>query len=80
MADYLELAELMCQDALAREESCGCHFRQEHASAPTGEPRRDDARFAHVAVWFHQGEDRPAALVSEPLAFTEYPPAHRSYR
>jgi succinate dehydrogenase / fumarate reductase flavoprotein subunit len=78
VADYLELAELMCRDALAREESCGSHFRQEHAT-DQGEPRRDDARFAHVAVWFHR-DRQPPRLVHEPLAFSEYPPVTRSYR
>jgi succinate dehydrogenase / fumarate reductase flavoprotein subunit len=79
VADYLELAELMCQDALAREESCGCHFRREHATAD-GECRRDDERFAHVAAWFHQGEGRPARRAEEPLHFADFPPTERSYR
>ena len=79
VADYLELAELMCRDALAREESCGCHFRQEHASAE-GEALRDDARFSHVAAWSHEGDGRPPGLHREPLGFAEYLPAQRSYR
>jgi succinate dehydrogenase / fumarate reductase flavoprotein subunit len=79
VADYLELAELIGRDALARDESCGCHFRQEHATTD-GEPRRDDARFAHVAAWFHQGEDRAPRLETEPLEFTELPPSERNYR
>ncbi len=79
VADYLELAELICQDALCREESCGSHFRQEHATAD-GEARRDDARFSHVATWFHQGEGQPSRLVREPLTFSELAPTERSYR
>jgi succinate dehydrogenase / fumarate reductase flavoprotein subunit len=79
VADYLELAELICRDALAREESCGSHFRAEHATTD-GEARRDDARFSHVAAWFHQGEGQPPRLATEPLAFTELPPSERSYR
>jgi succinate dehydrogenase / fumarate reductase, flavoprotein subunit len=79
VADYLELAELICRDALAREESCGSHFRAEHATAD-GEARRDDARFSHVAAWFHQGEGRLPRLATEPLAFTELPASERSYR
>ena len=59
VADFLELGELMCRDALAREESCGCHFREEHQTAD-GEARRDDARFAHVAAFLHRGDARRA--------------------
>ena len=78
VADYLELGELMCRDALAREESCGCHFRQEHATAD-GEAQRDDQRFSHVAAWFHE-ESAPARRLCEPLGFSEFLPAVRSYR
>jgi succinate dehydrogenase / fumarate reductase flavoprotein subunit len=73
VADFFELAELMCRDALAREESCGCHFREEHQT-PDGEARRDDARFGHVAVW--QGPQR----LEEPLRFETVTPSERSYR
>jgi succinate dehydrogenase / fumarate reductase flavoprotein subunit len=78
IADFFELAELMCVDALHREESCGAHFRQESQTAE-GEPRRDDARFAYVAAWEHAGEDRPPVLHEEPLVFESVTPAKRSY-
>ena len=68
VADFLELGELMCRDALAREESSGCHFRAEHQT-DDGEARRDDAHFAHVAAWMPgEGGQGPARLV-EPLHF-----------
>jgi succinate dehydrogenase / fumarate reductase flavoprotein subunit len=78
VADFLELAELMCRDALVREESCGAHFRVEHQLE--GEARRDDARFCHVAVWEHRGDGEPPARHAEPLAFEHVPLATRSYR
>ncbi|HSK05631.1 MAG TPA: fumarate reductase/succinate dehydrogenase flavoprotein subunit [Kofleriaceae bacterium] len=78
VADFLELAELMCRDALAREESCGAHFRVEHQIE--GEARRDDARFCHVAVWEHRGDGELPARHTEPLAFEHVPLATRSYR
>ena len=78
VADFLELGELMCRDAMVREESCGAHFREEHQTED-GEAARDDARFAHVAVWFDQGEAPPVRL-TEPLAFCAIAPARRSYR
>src|SRR5262249_18010670 len=55
VADFLELAELMCLDALERRESCGGHFRVEYQT-PEGEARRDDAQFSHVAAWEYTGE------------------------
>jgi succinate dehydrogenase / fumarate reductase flavoprotein subunit len=64
VADFLELGELMCRDALAREESCGGHFREEH-QYPDGECKRDDVNFAHVAAWEYAGEgDAPSATRS----------------
>jgi succinate dehydrogenase / fumarate reductase flavoprotein subunit len=78
VADYLELGELMCRDALAREESCGCHLRVEHQT-PDGEPRRDDRRFAHVALWTHR-RGQPPLRSEEPLVFESMRPADRSYR
>jgi succinate dehydrogenase / fumarate reductase flavoprotein subunit len=78
IADFFELAELMCRDALAREESCGGHFREEHQT-PEGEARRDDERFAHVAVWEHTGNGAPVRHV-EPLSFEYVPPSQRSYK
>ena len=56
VADFLEFGELMCRDALTREESCGGHFRVEHAT-PDGEAKRDDEHFCHAAVWEYAGED-----------------------
>lgn len=78
VADYLEFAELLCLDALEREESCGAHFREEHQTAE-GEPRRDDQRFAHVAAWEYAGED-PPILHREPLKFEFVAPSTRSYQ
>jgi succinate dehydrogenase / fumarate reductase flavoprotein subunit len=78
VADFLELGELMCRDALAREESCGCHFREEHQT-PDGEARRDDERFAHVAVWEWAGAERAPLRHEEPLVFEYVPLAIRSY-
>jgi succinate dehydrogenase / fumarate reductase, flavoprotein subunit len=78
VADFVELGELMCMDALAREESCGSHFREEHQTG--GEPRRDDARFAHVAIWSFAQEGRAPTLHKEPLTFEALRLAERSYR
>ena len=79
VADFLELGELMCRDALERDESCGSHFRVEHQT-PDGEAKRDDTRFAHVAVWKNAGPDAPARRHVEPLAFTAGAPSARSYQ
>ncbi|HWU90819.1 MAG TPA: fumarate reductase/succinate dehydrogenase flavoprotein subunit [Kofleriaceae bacterium] len=78
VADFLELAELMCRDALAREESCGSHFRLEYQV--DGEAKRDDEHFCHVAVWEHRGEGEPPARHIEPLVFENVKLATRSYR
>ena len=79
VADFLELGELMCRDALAREESCGCHFRVEHQTED-GEARRDDEGFAHVAVWRAGPAGRSPERQIEPLAFESLAPSARSYR
>jgi succinate dehydrogenase / fumarate reductase flavoprotein subunit len=79
VADFLELGELMCRDALAREESCGSHFRVEHQT-PEGEAQRDDDAFAHVAVWTPAGPGRSAQRLVEPLSFEALPLRERSYR
>ncbi|HEY6863509.1 MAG TPA: succinate dehydrogenase (quinone) flavoprotein subunit, partial [Burkholderiales bacterium] len=79
VSDFLELAELMCRDALARDESCGSHFRVEHQTSE-GDARRDDARFAHVAVWEHAGAGEPPRRHEEPLTVTEVAPSRRSYQ
>jgi succinate dehydrogenase / fumarate reductase flavoprotein subunit len=79
VADYLEFAELLCQDALHREESCGGHFRVEHQT-PDGEAKRDDANFCYVAAWEHRGPGQPPALHKEPLVFEHVQLAQRSYK
>jgi succinate dehydrogenase / fumarate reductase, flavoprotein subunit len=79
VADFLELGELMCTDALHREESCGGHFRDEHQS-PDGEAMRDDANFAYVAAWEYRGDGQAPALHKEPLAFENVQLATRSYK
>lgn len=79
VADFLELGELLCTDALAREESCGCHLREEYQTAE-GECQRNDQEFAYVAAWSYQGEDKPPALYKEPLIYEELPMAQRSYK
>jgi succinate dehydrogenase / fumarate reductase, flavoprotein subunit len=78
VADFLEFAELLCHDALHREESCGAHFREEHQTEH-GEPKRDDGRFAHVAAWEYRQGAVPV-LHKEPLAFEFVQPTTRSYQ
>ncbi|MDW8308019.1 MAG: fumarate reductase/succinate dehydrogenase flavoprotein subunit [Verrucomicrobiales bacterium] len=79
VADFLEFAELLCQDALHREESCGGHFRIEHQTED-GEAQRDDANFAYVAAWEFQGVGRKPVLHKEPLRFEVVHPSVRSYK
>ncbi len=79
VADFLELAELMCLDALDREESCGGHFRSEHQTAE-GEARRDDERFAHVSAWEYGGAHSAPVLHREPLVFENVQLTTRSYK
>ena len=78
VADLLEFGELMCRDALLREESCGGHFRSEHQTAD-GEARRDDAKFCHAAVWEHVEGAEPVRHI-EPLVFENVKLATRSYK
>ncbi|MER5972586.1 fumarate reductase/succinate dehydrogenase flavoprotein subunit [Streptomyces sp. NPDC002055] len=78
VADHLELAELMCLDALHREESCGGHFRAE-SRTPDGEAQRDDERFSYAAAWEFTGTGAPPVLHKEPLVFTSVHPTQRSY-
>ena len=78
VADFFELAELMCRDALHREESCGCHFREEFQT-PEGEAKRDDARFSYVAAWEYAGAGKAPVLHKEPLAFEAVHLTQRSY-
>ena len=79
VADFLELGELMCRDALVREESCGGHFRVEHQT-DDGEAKRDDANFSFVSAWQHVGDGAPQQLVQEPLTFENVQLATRSYK
>jgi succinate dehydrogenase / fumarate reductase flavoprotein subunit len=78
VADFLEFGELMCRDALIREESCGGHFRVEHQI--DGEAKRDDEQFCHAAVWEHAGDGAPPVRHLEPLAFENVKLATRSYK
>jgi succinate dehydrogenase / fumarate reductase flavoprotein subunit len=78
VADFFELAELMVQDALHREESCGGHFREEHQT-PDGEAKRDDDKFAHVAAWEYNGEGKEPVRHEEPLKFENVHIAQRNY-
>jgi succinate dehydrogenase / fumarate reductase, flavoprotein subunit len=79
VADFLELAELMCLDALQRAESCGGHFRVESAT-PDGEAKRDDEHFSYVSAWEWKGEGAQWELHQEPLAFEHVHLAQRSYK
>ncbi len=79
VADFLELGELMCLDALHRTESCGGHFREE-SQTPEGEALRDDANFAYVAAWEYAGEGKPPILNKEPLLFENVKLSQRSYK
>ncbi len=78
LADFLEFGELMCRDALERDESCGCHFREEHQT-DDNEARRNDAAFCHVAVWEHSANGPPQRH-TEPLTFKALPLAARNYK
>jgi succinate dehydrogenase / fumarate reductase flavoprotein subunit len=79
VADFFELALLVCTDALHRTESCGGHFRVE-SQTPDGEARRDDANFSYVGAWEWNGPDQPPALHKEPLAFENVHLTQRSYK
>jgi succinate dehydrogenase flavoprotein subunit len=79
VADFLELADLMCRDALDREESCGGHFRVEHQTED-GEAKRDDENYAFVSAWAWNGENEPPTRYKEPLEFEYVEPTQRSYK
>ncbi|MBD04339.1 MAG: succinate dehydrogenase flavoprotein subunit [Gemmatimonadetes bacterium] len=79
VADFMEFAETMIQDALTRDESCGGHFREEHQTEE-GEARRDDEDFAHVAAWEFAGIGNNATLHKEELAFENVQLTQRSYK
>jgi succinate dehydrogenase / fumarate reductase flavoprotein subunit len=79
VADFLEFAELMCHDALARDESCGAHYRVEHTTED-GEAKRDDMNFAHASVWEFKGVGEEPAEHREELVFQNVPLSTRSYK
>jgi succinate dehydrogenase / fumarate reductase flavoprotein subunit len=79
VADFFELAELMCLDALKRNESCGGHFREEYQT-PEGEAQRDDEHYSYAAAWEFQGVGSAPALHKEALSFEYVHPAQRSYK
>jgi succinate dehydrogenase / fumarate reductase flavoprotein subunit len=79
VADFFELSELLVNDALARKESCGAHFREEYQT-PEGEALRNDDEFAYVAAWEYAGEGKPAILHKEELKFEEVEMKVRSYK
>ncbi len=91
VADFLDFAEVMCHDALTREESCGAHFREEHQFTEEddvvrngytnpGEAKRHDDLFCHVSAWEYKGPGVDPVLHKEPLVFDEVPPSVRSYK
>ncbi|WP_090971123.1 fumarate reductase/succinate dehydrogenase flavoprotein subunit [Parapedobacter composti] len=79
VADFLELGELMVDDALNRRESCGGHFREE-SQTEEGEAKRDDENFKYVAAWEYRGESQPEVLHKEPLEFENVKLTQRSYK
>jgi succinate dehydrogenase / fumarate reductase flavoprotein subunit len=79
VADFFELGELMCRDALMREESCGGHFRVEHQTEE-GEAQRDDESFSFVGAWEWEGKGQAQTLHKEPLVFEYVKPTQRSYK
>jgi succinate dehydrogenase / fumarate reductase flavoprotein subunit len=78
VADFFELGELMCLDALERRESCGGHFREE-SQTEGGEAKRDDARYSYVAAWSYEGPNQKPLMTKEPLSFENIHLAQRSY-
>jgi succinate dehydrogenase / fumarate reductase, flavoprotein subunit len=79
VADFLELGELMCLDALHRTESCGGHFRAE-SQTDDGEAKRDDENFSYVAAWEYTGQGQAPVLHKEDLVFEYVTPSQRSYK
>ena len=79
VADFLDFGELMCRDALSREESCGGHFREEHQTEE-GEALRDDENFSHVSAWEYKGQSQAPELHKEELEFESVQPSVRSYK
>jgi succinate dehydrogenase / fumarate reductase flavoprotein subunit len=79
VSDFLEFAELLCHDALNRNESCGAHFREEY-QYPDGEAKRDDENYCHVSAWEYKGAGQAPELHKEPLVFENVKPSVRSYK
>ncbi|MDG1891222.1 MAG: fumarate reductase/succinate dehydrogenase flavoprotein subunit [Verrucomicrobiota bacterium] len=79
VADFMEFGELLCRDALKREESCGGHFRTEHQTED-GEALRNDRDFSHVSAWEYQGKDSPPKMHKESLHYEEVKMTQRSYK
>jgi succinate dehydrogenase / fumarate reductase flavoprotein subunit len=79
VADFIELGELMVDDALNRNESCGGHFRVEYQTED-GEAKRDDASYCYVAAWEYKGENQPEQLHKENLVFENVKLSQRSYK
>jgi succinate dehydrogenase / fumarate reductase flavoprotein subunit len=79
VSDFIDLAELICIDALDRDESCGGHFRIEHQT-PDGEAQRDDENFCFVSVWERPTQPGPYIRHAEPLRFTAVPLEARDYK
>ena len=79
VADFMEFAELLCYDALSRNESCGGHFRTEHQT-PEGEAKRDDENYAYVAAWEYKGDNHRPLLHKESLVYHEVKMSTRSYQ
>jgi succinate dehydrogenase / fumarate reductase flavoprotein subunit len=79
VADFLEFAEIMVRDALAREESCGCHLREE-SQTEENEALRNDENYSHVSVWEHKGEGAEPTMHKEQLVFENVTPSQRSYK
>jgi succinate dehydrogenase flavoprotein subunit len=79
LADFLEFAEIMIRDALAREESCGCHLREE-SQTEENEAKRDDVNYSHVSVWEYQEDGQEPVLHKEELTFENVTPSQRSYK
>jgi succinate dehydrogenase / fumarate reductase flavoprotein subunit len=79
VSDFLEFGELMCLDALTRDESCGGHFRTEHQT-PDGEALRNDEQYSFVSAWKYEGEGNASTLIKEPLVYEQVKPSTRSYK
>jgi len=79
VADFIEFGQLMVQDALKRQESCGCHLREE-SQTEDGEAKRDDSKFSHVSAWEYGGEGKEAIFHKEELIFENVKLSQRSYK